>query len=64
ADGTGPGGTPDGVVDALDYQFWVDHFGTASGSGADSQGTVPEPSSLVLIVAGVAALVCIRIRHR
>jgi hypothetical protein len=52
ADGTGPGGTPDGVVDALDYQFWVDHFGTASGSGADSQGTVPEPTSCILIILG------------
>ena len=52
ADGTGPSGTPDGVVNDLDYQFWVDHYGaTSAGSGGGSAASVPEPSSLLMLVA-------------
>jgi hypothetical protein len=55
ADGTGPGGTPDGVVDDLDYQFWVAHFGsTSAGSGAGAAAAVPEPMSMLLMaIVGV-----------
>ena len=50
---TGPSGTPDGVVDNLDYQFWVSHFGQTSGAGALSGSTVPEPGTLALLVVGI-----------
>ena len=58
ADATGPSGVPDGLVDNLDYQFWVDHYGaTSPGSGAGSTATVPEPSSLVLLIASSIAII-------
>jgi GH35 family endo-1,4-beta-xylanase len=58
ADGTGPGGTPDGVVDELDYQFWVDNFGmTLAELGASSLAVnVPEPTTLLLGALSAAAL--------
>jgi Glycosyl hydrolase family 30 beta sandwich domain len=55
ADGTGPSGTPDGIVDDLDYQFWVAHFGaTSAASGAGSNQAVPEASTFLLVTSGVA----------
>jgi len=67
ADGTGPGGVPDGIVNQLDYQLWVDNFGNtlAGGAGstdftpADSPGAnyaVPEPGAWVLALIGLAAV--------
>jgi hypothetical protein len=60
ADGTGPGGTPDGVVNSLDYDFWRTHFGNTSGGGhshalATGVVSVPEPAT-PLFLAWIAAL--------
>jgi hypothetical protein len=45
ADGTGPGGIPDRVVDRLDYDFWKQHYNPALGSGSVD---VPEPGMQIL----------------
>jgi hypothetical protein len=61
ADGNG-----NGIVDAADYSVWRDHLGAVSpgvgaGSGWLASGTVPEPSTLRLLVAGTLAM-CFRRR--
>ncbi len=51
ADGAGPAGPPDGLVDQLDYQLWKLHFGEilpAPQSSALAQ--VPEPSLPATVV--------------
>jgi hypothetical protein len=55
ADGTGPSGAPDGVVDQLDYNFWKANFGNHSDSGATSSANaeVPETSTQLILVAGI-----------
>jgi hypothetical protein len=54
ADGSGPSGTPDQVIDMFDYQFWKDHYGeTVPGNGAAfGNATVPEPTTAWLLVLG------------
>jgi hypothetical protein len=49
-DGTGTG-TPDGIVDDSDYDFWVSQFGatTPLGAGGDASA-VPEPSAAILLM--------------
>jgi hypothetical protein len=63
ADGTGPSGTPDNVVDRLDYNFWKLHYGEGPGTGADvtQHDTVPEPMSLVF---AFLAANCLAVRAR
>jgi hypothetical protein len=56
ADGTGPGGVPDGVVNGLDYTFWRARFGNTSGSGLTTSA-VPEPAVFSILISGVAILV-------
>jgi len=68
ADGTGPEGTPDGVVDELDYDFWRARFGITQSDGGHNHGAtavlaaVPEPATPLLCGAGmfVFAAVCRR----
>jgi hypothetical protein len=47
-------GNSDGIVDAADYTIWRDNLG-GSGSGGLGANSVPEPSTLVLLL-GVALL--------
>jgi hypothetical protein len=52
ADGTGPTGEPDGVVNQLDYDFWRARFGNSpSMSAAIASAAVPEPASWMLLVS-------------
>jgi fibronectin-binding autotransporter adhesin len=48
-----------GTVTALDYDDWRAHFGNTSGSGSGlgSSSAVPEPTSALLALFGVAALI-------
>jgi hypothetical protein len=50
ADGTG-----DGTVDEADYVFWNNRFGNVVGTGSGT--AVPEPTSVVLVIAGLLAVV-------
>jgi hypothetical protein len=54
ADGSGPSGVPDNLIDNFDYLFWKEHYGeTVPGSGAISGDlTVPEPNSAWLLAFG------------
>jgi hypothetical protein len=56
ADGTGPGGIPDGFVDGLDYDFWKQRFGNTAGSGALANQPVPEPSAAIILLIGATGL--------
>jgi hypothetical protein len=44
-----------GVVSAADYASWKANFGAHAGSGAGSLSSVPEPSSIVLLIIGALA---------
>jgi Putative amidase domain/Dockerin type I domain len=54
ADGNG-----DGTVDATDYSTWTANFGRQSGAGAIANAAVPEPSTVLLLLAGILTL-CLR----
>ena len=57
--GTGADGDGSGMVDEIDYEFWVSNFGNGSGNGASSgQGAnVPEPATILLsFVAAISVL--------
>lgn len=55
-------GNGDGIVDEADYRVWRAHFGaTLAGGGATSQGSaVPEPSSSLLLLLALAAVLFAR----
>jgi hypothetical protein len=46
-------GASPGVIDNEDYNFWRTRFGATSGSGAAT--AVPEPTSALLLIAGLLA---------
>jgi hypothetical protein len=47
ADGNG-----DGTVNQADYTVWIAHFGQSGGSGSLTATAVPEPATLVMLLAG------------
>ena len=52
--------TTPGFVNQEDYDFWISRFGATSGS--DSIAAVPEPTGLLLVLAGLSAIGLGRIR--
>jgi hypothetical protein len=63
ADGSGPAGTPDGVVDNWDYDFWKSRFGDmlpGAGGGALTSAAVPEPASLSVALVAIMLSVLVR----
>jgi hypothetical protein len=38
-----------GPISTADYTYWKSRFGASSGSGASSEGSVPEPTTLLLV---------------
>jgi hypothetical protein len=62
ADGTGPAGEPDGVVNTLDYDFWRSQFGNTSappGSGARAFAA-PEPGTCAVVLGFLPAVLGVR----
>jgi hypothetical protein len=62
--GTLADGDKSGTIDNGDYTFWVSKFGNAvpgAGAGASAAGSVPEPSSLLLLL-GSFLMLCYRRR--
>ena len=59
-------GDGDGNVDEDDYNLWRRNFGnTRGGTGGGSvEGSVPEPSSVALVLAGLSWFVCRRNRRK
>jgi hypothetical protein len=54
-------GNQDGTVDTADYDIWKANFGlTPASAAALAGGTVPEPATLALLLAGLFALACRR----
>jgi hypothetical protein len=58
ADGSGPGGVPDQIINSLDYAFWKQMYSGAPGSGGAQVGPepVPEPPTCVCVLAGLTVL--------
>lgn len=52
---TMPNDTTPGSVTQADYNVWRSNFGLSSGSGAAAAAAVPEPNTLALIAASLAA---------
>jgi hypothetical protein len=46
-----------------DYDLWRDHFRETSGGGGVSQGTVPEPSSILPLLFAACAFSAARLRN-
>jgi T5SS/PEP-CTERM-associated repeat protein len=56
ADGNG-----NGQIDSGDYNIWRAHFGQSAGNGALTGGSVPEPSTLALLILAATG---VRLRGR
>ncbi|HEY3392190.1 MAG TPA: hypothetical protein VGK58_05760, partial [Lacipirellulaceae bacterium] len=56
ADGTGPAGEPDGLVNSLDYDFWRSQFGSPAPGSGTAAVAVPEPSALAVVLGFMPAL--------
>jgi hypothetical protein len=58
ARGFGADGNGDGTVDVSDYDLWRSNFGSIAGSGAENAliGSVPEPSTVLLLFASVCGV--------
>jgi hypothetical protein len=52
-----------GAISMADYTSWKNNFGQHSGSGAQSAGAVPEPSSGVMLLIAVALWSCVGCRR-
>ena len=51
------------IIDAADYTVWRDNLGATlfgAGSGANATATVPEPTSLWMLLAGILTMCCRR----
>jgi formylglycine-generating enzyme required for sulfatase activity len=48
------------VIDAADYDFWKTHFGEPAGAAAAAAQSVPEPTTLLLLILGIALLTTAR----
>jgi hypothetical protein len=64
---TGADGSGNGIIDAADYNVWVANFGKINALSsvaaiAASSSAVPEPSSVLLVIGGVALLTAARRR--
>jgi hypothetical protein len=57
--GVGADGNGDGVIDAADYTVWRDHLGTSQSGFASIvlPQSVPEPSSAIVLIAGLGCFV-------
>jgi hypothetical protein len=57
ADGTGPAGSPDHVVDTYDFNYWIAHFGesVAAPPGAATGFAVPEPHGRIIAFLALVA---------
>ncbi len=66
-----PSDTTPGAVSQADFDVWRANFGTSSGSGSSlganalvNVAAVPEPSLLVMLLAGLATRLSVRSRYR
>jgi hypothetical protein len=64
ADGSGPVGIRDGIVNDYDYQFWRSNFGkdAVGSSTINPDGTIPEPTNPDLLTLAAWCISLMRLR--